>query len=103
MGSEQEEWARAARAGRRRQRPFIFGLLAGLVVTVAAYVVMAMIAQDRQDRANQGEVVYEYRGKNTLFEVLVLPVLLGGAAFLIVFRATGGKLAASYENALRNR
>ncbi len=101
MSSERDEWERAARAGRRRQRPLLYGLLAGLVVTAGGFAALALIAQDMQDRADQGEVVYEHRGPKTTLGILVLPVLLGGAAFVAVFKAMGGKLSAEHERALR--
>jgi hypothetical protein len=103
MASEQEEWARAARAGRRKKRPLIFGLLAAVIVTVAGYAAIAWTASDMQERADEGEVVYEHRGAKTLLWMMALPVFLGAGAFLLVFRATGGKLAAEYERALRDR
>ena len=101
MASEREQWERAARAGRRRKRPFLFGLLAGIVVTIGGFAVTASIAGDMLERADRGEVVREPRGPATTLGILVLPVLLGGIAFLVVFKATGGKLAAEYERALR--
>lgn len=99
--SEKEEWERAARAGRRRRRPLIFAALAGIVVTAGGFAVLAWIASDMQDRADQGEVVYEHRGPRTVLGMLALPVILGGVAFVTVFRATGGKLSPEHERALR--
>lgn len=59
------------------------------------------MAGEMQDRADRGEIVYEHRGPKTTIGLLVLPVLLGGVAFVAVFRVTGGKLSAEYERALR--
>jgi hypothetical protein len=75
--------------------------VAGIVVTIAGFVVVAWTASDMQERADQGEIVYEHRGSRTLFGMLVVPVLIGGVAFLAVFKATGGKLPAEYERGLR--
>ena len=99
--AEEEEWKRAPRAGKRRKRPLLFGFLVGVVVTVGAFAALAAMAEHTQARADRGEVVQERRGVTTTLGVLVLPVLLGGAAFLAVFKAMGGKLAAEYETALR--
>ena len=99
--SEKEEWERAARAGRRRKRPLILGALAGIAVTVAGFAAIAWIATDLQDHADQGEVVYEHRGPRTVLAMIALPVILGGLAFVAVFKATGGKLSPEHERALR--
>jgi hypothetical protein len=101
MTKEEEEWARAAKAGRRRKLPFVFGALAGTIVIVATLVTQAMIAQHRQDRANAGETVYEYEGTRTNIEVFFAPVLLGALAFTIAFKVAGGKIPIEYIRGLR--
>lgn len=99
--TEQDEWARATRAGRRKKLPLLYGILAGLAMTAVGFIGVILIAEDRQDRADSGEAVYERRGPNTTLGVLVAPVLLGAVAFFGVFKATGGKLSAEHSRALR--
>jgi hypothetical protein len=98
---EEEEWARAAKAGRKRRLPLIVAVLVGTVVAVAGFAVEVLVAEDMQDRANAGEIVYERRGPKATVGALVLPVAGGAIAFLVVFKLLGGKLAAEYERALR--
>lgn len=101
MSSEQQEWDRAARAGRRAKLPLVYGLVCGFVVTIAGFAAIAVFAQDMQDRADEGEVVYERRGPKTTLGVLAAPVVLGALTFAVVFAATGGKLSAEHTRALR--
>jgi hypothetical protein len=99
---EQAEWDRATRASRYRRRPWIFGIVTGAIVCAAGYAAIAWYAEDMQDRANQGEVVYENRSAKTSLSMLLAPVLAGMGAFYAVFRLTGGKLAPEYERGLRS-
>ena len=62
---------------------------------------MAWLASDMQDRADQGEVVYEQRGPRTVLGMLALPVILCGVTFVAVFKSTRGKLSPEHERALR--
>lgn len=100
--SEQDEWAKAVASGKRRRRPLVFGAIAAVLVTVLGYAATFALLEGAEERAE--ERGYEYaprRPERTVVGLLALPVLLGAVAFVVTFRATGGKLSAEYERGIR--
>ena len=100
--SEQDEWAKAVAAGKRRRRRLVFGAVAAVIVTMAGYGATFALLEGAEERAE--ERGWEYaprRPERTVVGLLVVPVLLGAAAFVVTFRAMGGRLSAEYERGLR--
>ena len=106
MSDVDAAWARAQARGRRKQRPKIFGIVTGVVVTLVSAVGMMLYLeadeQDKQARLARGEVVIEIRrrGSSGIIGILALPVLLGFSAGFAVFKKMGGKMDPAYSRGL---
>ena len=82
----------------------IFGVVTGVVTTVLGIAGLMFLLEAnleaKTERAANGEVVYETRGSKNLLAILALPVALGFAAGLSVFKAMGGRVDPTYGRGL---